>query len=157
MGAEFAEQHAAGRGQLSGHHTVRSRNVMESQFGVAGGTNAGGVVNILDGIGNAVQRAEVFADGKFRVRAGSIGQSAVGGEGDERVHLRINLGDAVERGLGEGEGGRGASAQLLAGVQDGKFGHAVSPGSSMRNTFDHSALWSRPWPRSNSNWARKSR
>ena len=83
---------------------VFGRDEISEQRGTEGRTDAGGGLEIFVGHGKAMEAGERFATRLTLVGCCCIGHGAVGGEGDDGVHLRVYFCDASEVG-GEGLSG----------------------------------------------------
>ena len=135
---ELAQQHAAGLAQPRGGDAVLLRHHVQPQLGMAGRADAGGVVDVLQRIGDAVERPAVAARLQFRIGAAGIFQRAILGDQDEGVQRAVARGDACQRVARQRLGGDGAGAQQAAHLGDGEVlrVHHLSP---RRNTLDGSA------------------
>ena len=103
-----------------------------------GGAEPGRVLEVLDPDRDAGERADVLTRRDPRVERGGLGQRLLALEGDEGVHPRVDLLDAVERGAHElasgdalgthigSEGSDGGGAEVHVGRRyDGEPGSAV--------------------------------
>jgi hypothetical protein len=121
VGGELAEQHCAARRELRDGRAVFLRHVVDHQLRVAGGADAGGFVDVLERMRDAVQRALVDAGLEFAVGAVGVGKRALPCDQQEGVEQRIERGDAVERMPGERGRGERAGTQARARFGDRKF------------------------------------
>jgi len=58
--------------------------------------------DVLQCVGDTVERAAITSAGDFRLGRAGAGERAIGGDGDETVQDVVVAGDAVEAGLGQG-------------------------------------------------------
>jgi hypothetical protein len=121
VGGKLAEQHRAARRELRDRRAVLLRHVIDHQLRVAGGADAGGLVDVLERMRNAVHGPLVGAGLELAVGAVGVGERALLGYQNERVEQRLERGDAVERVLGQRGRGERAGAQALARFGDREF------------------------------------
>jgi hypothetical protein len=135
---ELAQQYAAGFAQSRGGDAVLLRHDVQAQFRMAGRADAGRIVNVLQRVGDAVERPSVMACLEFRIGAAGIFQGALFGHQHEGVQRAIARGDAGQSVPRKGFGGDFAGAQETAHSGDGEIlrVHYLSP---RRKTFDGSA------------------
>src|SRR5262245_66598077 len=83
---ELAEQHRTGGLELRLDGAILRGHMVDQQFGVAGGADAGRGIDVLEGVGNAVHRPSV--DAPFELALGAIGirQASLPGDEDEGVY-----------------------------------------------------------------------
>ena len=131
---ELAQQHAAGLAQPRGGDAVLLRHDVQTQLGMAGRADAGGVVDVLQRIGDAVERSAVAARLQFRIGAACIFQGAILGHQNEGVQCAVACGDACQRIARERLGGDGAGPQQAAHLGDGEIlrVHHLSPAGGTR-------------------------
>ncbi len=73
------------------------RHMVDQQLGMAGGADAGGLVDVLQPIRDAVHRALVDAGFELAVGPRGIGERALAGDERKAVQPRIERGDARQR------------------------------------------------------------
>ena len=120
MRRKLAEDDRAGLAQLGDHHRVGRLDVVEQNFRVAGGGQAGDVDDVLDADRHAVQRAADVAGGDLALRGAGGIQRGVGVQVDEDVELRVELFDARQQGLQELDGGELAGGEGACGLGGGE-------------------------------------
>ena len=142
---ELAEQDCAGVFEVGDYGCVVIGYVGGEDLGAAGGEDARGVELVLDGDGDAVERAAMFASGDFFLCLLRGGEGVVAADGDVAVELAVDAVDSFQVGFdgfnggdflslnqsAEGRGGQegdgfGCSlACLLIGVDDWQGFHLV--------------------------------
>ncbi len=118
---ELAQQHAAGLAQPRGGDAVLLRHDVQTQLGMAGRADAGRVVDVLQRVGDAVERPAVAPRFQFIVGAASIFQGAILGHQNEGVQCAVARGDAGQRIARKRLGGDGAGPQQAAHFGDGEI------------------------------------
>ncbi len=101
MKVGLADEHRAGLAQTACHRRVGRRHVILAHERPGRRGRAFAVDQILERERNAVQRSEVAAAGDFFVSLARARQRLIGGDGDERIQLRIELRDRRQAILGD--------------------------------------------------------
>ena len=91
---ELAQQYAAGLAQSRGGDTVLLRHDIQTQLRMAGRADAGGVVNVLQRVGDAVERPAIAPRLQFLIGAARIVQGAIFGDQHEGMQRSVARGDA---------------------------------------------------------------
>ena len=76
-----------------------SRHVILAQFRMAGGADAGGLDDVLQRVGDAVQRAAARAGHQLAFGRPRLGERDLLGDQQKAVQLAVMRGDAVEQRL----------------------------------------------------------
>ena len=129
-------------GQLRRDDAVRRRHVIDAQLRMAGRADAGGVVDVLQRVGDAVQRPAVVAGLQFVVGAARVGQRARFGHQQKRLQGRHRA-----RRCGPVRRGQAAcavtvparSAWPIAAIERSCVSITLAPTGDRRNTLDGSA------------------
>jgi hypothetical protein len=127
MQRELADQHGTGGAQARNHGRVRRRAMVPPQFRMAGGGKPGDVDDVLDRIGNAVQRPAPRSARDFGLRRLRFGQRALRRDQQEGVDRRIDVVDPLEQRLGQldrRQFARGDAARCFGERHVGEVGHA---------------------------------
>ena len=117
---EFAQQDAAGGFEAGGGGGVLGRHPVNVHAGAGGGTDAGGVVEVFQGEGDAVHGAFVVSAPDLRFGDAGLLQGVVGQQQDEGMQAVVGGGDAVQAGAGQFHRGKFAPAHQFAGLMDGQ-------------------------------------
>ncbi len=86
----FAKNDRAGVAQAAHNFGVFGRNPVFEECAGGGGADAGGIENIFEPDGDAVERAAVITAEDFLLSAGGPVNRGVSEDGDERVKLRVD-------------------------------------------------------------------
>ena len=115
----LADKDAAGVVEVGYGGAVGVGDVVFEDLGAVGGADTGGVVDIFDGVGDAVEVAAAVACGDFGFGAAGGVEGAVGTEGEEGVELAVDGVDSIEAGLGEVYWGDFAGLEEVGGLGEG--------------------------------------
>ncbi|MNZ91194.1 hypothetical protein D3C78_1101690 [compost metagenome] len=79
------------------------------------------------------EQGAVLAGGTARVGGGGLGQRLVGGDGDEAVELRVELGDARQQGRAQLDGGEVLGGQAAGDLRQSQLmHHSITLGTRYR-------------------------
>ncbi len=115
----FAHQHGPGRGEAVDEGGVARGHVVGQDAAAAGRTHAGGVDQVLERDGNAVEQAAIQAPTQFIGGAPGGGARLVGGDGDKGVEHGVERLDLGEGQLGHGHGRERPTAVACRHLGDG--------------------------------------
>src|SRR5215467_3193038 len=116
MGGELAEEHGAGVVELGGGRRVLRGNPVDEDARVPRGKDALSVVDVLEGEGNAVERAPRLAPGEIHLGLSRLTARQLEGARDESRGLPVELLDALDQALHELHG-----RELARGDQAGEL------------------------------------
>jgi hypothetical protein len=97
MRGKLAQQHHAGGFQPGCGGSVFARHIVNQQLGMRCGAHARHVIDILERIGDPMQRPAPFAGLDFRLGRCRRAARAIRGDGDEGIQLRIKRCNARQR------------------------------------------------------------
>ena len=117
---QLAQQNASSLLQSGRGGRVFRGNPLDVHAGAGCGAYAGGVVQVLQGEGDAVHWAAVFAAQHFGLGDPGLLQGLVGQQQDERVQSVVGVGDAVQAGASQFDGRQFAPAHQLTRLVDGQ-------------------------------------
>jgi hypothetical protein len=120
MRRELADKDHAGGFEPRGRFRVRRRHVIEQEARMRGRAQAGGVVDVLQAIGNAVQRTAPPAAGDLALGAPGSGAGTLGGNLDKGVELRLERRSARQSRFGQRDRRQLAGGDLAAGLRKGR-------------------------------------
>ena len=80
MRCQLTQQHRARRVEPAGNDAVMGRHVIDPQLGMAGRADAGGVVDVLQRMRDAMECPPIAASFQLRVGALRLGQREVLGQ-----------------------------------------------------------------------------
>src|SRR5580658_1766189 len=101
MRRKLADEDHTGGFEPRGGLRVRRRDIVKQQPRMRGGTQPGSVVNVLEAIRNAMQRAAAPAAGDFALCSLGSGAGALGGDLDKSVKLGVERSGARQRRLSQ--------------------------------------------------------
>ena len=101
MHVQLAEQHHARLVQAADAGAVALGHVVGEDLGAGGGADAGGLVQVFEREGDAVQRPPGLARGQAALGVLGLGQGPLREEGDEGVEPAVQRLDALQAGAGE--------------------------------------------------------
>src|SRR5262244_2220656 len=101
MRGELAEEHGAGVVELRGGRRVLRGNPVDEDARVPGGEDALGVVDVLEGEGDAVERAPRLAPGEIHLGLSRLTARQLEGARDESRGLPVELLYALDQALHE--------------------------------------------------------
>ena len=94
----LADDHRTSPPETLDEQCVLHGDVVPIDGRAIGGADAGGVDQVLDGDGEAVERADRLTAGEGAVGGGGLVAGAVGDEGADGVDVRVDALDTGERG-----------------------------------------------------------
>ena len=100
----FATEYGASCVEPLHHRRIFFRNTVAIRLRTPGGRNVGGIEQVFNAVGNAVQRAAILPSSDLRIRLFRLRQGMVGGQGDHAAQLGIVLLQAVQINLSEPRG-----------------------------------------------------
>lgn len=124
-GRRLAEQHAARGGQPRLRVAILRRHMLGQQPRLCRGADVLGLENILQVVGNTVHRPAWTAPHDLGLRRARLGDSALAGQGDEAVELRIRGVDAGEAGIEQLHGRDLAGRDQPRGLGQGEHLHGA--------------------------------
>ena len=130
----LADEHRAGFTQAPSHDRIGARHAILTNQRSRGGRHALLIDQVLERQWNAVERSNPPAGGNLLVRLPRLLQRFVGGDRDERVQRRIELGNPSQA----------LFSQL--------FGFDLAQGNGRRNFTDRFHCVCLPWPGSAPPW-----
>ena len=97
----FAEQNAAAVSELLLGRRIRRRHVVFEHLRMACRSQAGGLVDVLEAIGDPVHRSPVFAGHQLDFGRLRFGKSPLAGNGEIGMEGTVQDRDPIEIGLGQ--------------------------------------------------------
>ncbi len=128
---QLAQDDGTGIAQAPHRRGILLGHIVQAQPGLAGGRQAGHVVDVLDGHGNAVEQRQVGAFGARHVCAARSLHGTAGIEIGESMDVDVHGADASQRRPGQHLRGGLAGAQRAGHLPYGKFrtaAHGCSDG-----------------------------
>ena len=99
MRGKLTQQHHPRRFQPGGGGSVFARHIVNQQLGMRCGANTRRIINILERIGDPMQRPAPFAGLDFSLGRRRRAARAISGEGNEGIQLRVKCGNPRECGF----------------------------------------------------------
>ena len=132
---QLAQQHRPGVVQAGDALRVGGRDVVLQNARVGCGADAGRIVEVLDGDGDAVQGTPAGPGGEFRLRPPRLAQGHVRGDRDVGVQGAVQALDALEQPGGHLNGGHLPAPDQLGRARQGGEGrrrrsHCPAPGAA---------------------------
>jgi hypothetical protein len=97
MGRQLAKQDGTGGAQLGGDAGVGARDVVDEDLGMTSGRQPDRIDDVLETVGNAVERAAVAASGDLALGRARGLECPFRGEPDKGMQLRLDTLDPCEQ------------------------------------------------------------
>ena len=123
----LAEQDRARRAQALHHRRIALRDPVGPGFGAPGGAHSGHIEEVLERVGNAVQRPEGTSRAQERVHGVRLGAGPLRGHGHEALEKGRNLLDTGQIDLRKAAARQFARADPVRQMSDGGEGDVLVP------------------------------
>jgi hypothetical protein len=98
---ELPKEHGARGAEFLHHRRVAIGHSVGEEFGTSRGPHSGRVEEVLERDRHTGQWSTRLAAHDVPLRDARVFHGGIGGDGDERVHLRVDSGDPLETGRGQ--------------------------------------------------------